>query len=37
MSLGNTEKYETFFVPIAKEVTKIDKDAMKVLQLYLTK
>ena len=26
MFLENTEKYETFFVPIEKEITKIDKD-----------
>ena len=26
MSWGNTEKHKTLFVPIEKEVTKIDKD-----------
>ena len=32
-----TEKYNTFSIPIEKEVTNIYKDVMKVLSLYLTK
>ena len=33
----NKEKYKTFSIPIKMEITKIDKDVTKVLQLYLEK
>ena len=34
---GNTEKYKTFFVPLEKEVKKIDKDGNKSVATVSTK